>query len=197
MKIYQVIAVWCCLATMVAISWSLPVLDASSGIDNETIEALHASLNDTPKNLYVVKAVVYEIGILTEVDENDTDSFESQERVDLTFYDTHTNKSHIDLGNIPLPIQTNVTGQVLTGIAPVNIGAFSSPAELLQSLPLTGSIVNITHSDTAFYQLTRSSPNDDEKPKIISEDELSHLPQIASLFPKGESDDKSNSLEVN
>lgn len=154
----------------------------------------------------MVKAVVYEIGILTEVGDNDT-SFESQERVDLTFYDTHTNKSHIDLGNIPLPIQTNVTGQVLTGIAPVNIGAFSSPAELLESLPLTGSIVNITHSDTAFYQLTRSSTNEDEKPKIINDDDLASLPQVASLFPSGglqstgsktnTDDDASNSLEVN
>ncbi|XP_061393288.1 uncharacterized protein LOC133328757 [Musca vetustissima] len=207
MKNYHVIAVWCCLATLATFSWSLPVLDASSGIDNDTIEALHASLNDTPKNLYVVKAVVYEIGILTEVGENDT-SFESQERVDLTFYDTHTNNSHIDLGNIPLPIQTNVTGQVLTGIAPVNIGAFSSPAELLSALPLTGSIVNITHSDTAFYQLTKSSTNEDEKPKIISEDELANLPQVASLFPSAglhstasktitDEDDASNSLEVN
>uniref|UniRef100_T1P8U8 Uncharacterized protein n=1 Tax=Musca domestica TaxID=7370 RepID=T1P8U8_MUSDO len=206
MKNYHVIAVWCCLATLASFSLSLPVLDASSGIDNETIEALQSSLNDTPKNLYVVKAVVYEIGILTEVGDNDT-SFESQERVDLTFYDTHTNKSHIDLGNIPLPIQTNVTGQVLTGIAPVNIGAFSSPAELLESLPLTGSIVNITHSDTAFYQLTRSSTNEDEKPKIINDDDLASLPQVASLFPSGglhstgsktnTDDDASNSLEVN
>jgi len=60
---------------------------------------------------YVVKAVVYEIGILTEVGENDT-SFESQERVDLTFYDTHSNKSHIDLGNIPLPIQPATDNEV-------------------------------------------------------------------------------------
>lgn len=130
----------------------------------------------------MVKAVVYEIGILTEVGENDT-SFESQERVDLTFFDAHTNESHIDLGNIPLPIQTNVSGQVLTGIAPINIGAFSSPSELLQTLPLTGSIVNISHSDTAFYQLTRSNTSDDDKAKIVDKDQLAMLPNVGSLFP--------------
>ncbi|XP_023176017.2 uncharacterized protein LOC111602907 [Drosophila hydei] len=170
------------LGMLLAFGCTLPVLDASSGLDNATLEQLQTNLNDTPKNLYVVKAVVYEIGILTEVGDNETD-FESQERVDLTFYDAHTNQSHIDLGNIPLPIQTNVSGQVLTGIAPINIGAFSSPQELLQTLPLTGSIVNITHSDTAFYQLTKSNTSEFEKPQLLSEDALAKLTHASELFP--------------
>ncbi|XP_037806506.1 uncharacterized protein LOC119600390 [Lucilia sericata] len=187
MKTIQVIALWYTIATLAAFCWSLPVLEASSGIDNDTIEDLRASINDSPKNLYVVKAVVYEIGILTEVDDNDTTSFESQERVDLTFFDAHTNESHIDLGNIPLPIQTNVSGQVLTGIAPVNIGAISSASELLQTLPLTGSIVNITHSDTAFYKLTKSNVSDEEKPRIVNMDEIASIPEAAALFPSSAS----------
>ncbi|EDV50325.1 uncharacterized protein LOC6546156 [Drosophila erecta] len=182
MQVHQAVFGAAVLGMLLAIGGSLPVLDVSSGIDNATIEELRASVNDTPKNLYVVKAVVYEIGILTEVGENDT-SFESQERVDLTFYDTHSNKSHIDLGNIPLPIQTNVTGQVLTGIAPVNLGAFSSPQELLETLPLTGSIVNITHSDTAFYQLSRSNTSAADKPQILDQDALAKLTHAAQLFP--------------
>lgn len=182
MRVSNTIGIAFVICIICAASLALPVLDGSSGIDNETIDELRASVNDTPKNVYVIKAVVYEIGILTEVDENDT-SFESQERVDLTFYDAHTNHSHIDLGNIPLPIQTNITGQVLTGIAPVNIGAFSSAAELLQTLPLTGTIVNITHSDTAFYQLTRSNASDSERPHVLQSEELAKLPQVASLFP--------------
>ncbi|XP_036338381.1 uncharacterized protein LOC118748154 [Rhagoletis pomonella] len=166
-------------AALFAASETLPVLDTSSGIDNSTIEELQASVNDTPKNLYVVKAVVYEIGILTEVDDNET-SFESQERVDLTFYDAHSNQSHINLGDVPLPIQTNISGQVLTGIAPVNIGAFSSPLELLQTLPLTGTIVNITHSNTAYYQLTKSNASDTLKPHVTSVEELTN---VSDLFP--------------
>ncbi|XP_017493296.1 PREDICTED: uncharacterized protein LOC108381390 [Rhagoletis zephyria] len=173
---YQIFLIF---AALFAASETLPVLDTSSGIDNSTIEELQASLNDTPKNLYVVKAVVYEIGILTEVDDNET-SFESQERVDLTFYDAHSNQSHINLGDVPLPIQTNISGQVLTGIAPVNIGAFSSPLELLQSLPLTGTIVNITHSNTAYYQLTKSNASDTLKPHVTSVEELTN---VSDLFP--------------
>ncbi|ALC43352.1 CG14949 [Drosophila busckii] len=186
MQIHQAILAAGVLGMLLAIGSSLPVLDISSGVDNATLEQLQAQGNDTPKNLYVVKAVVYEIGILTEVGDNDTD-FESQERVDLTFYDAHTNQSHIDLGNIPLPIQTNVSGQVLTGIAPINIGAFSSPQELLQTLPLTGSIVNITHSDTAFYQLTKSNTSGFEKPQLLSEDALAKLTHAAELFPPSSS----------
>ncbi|XP_030372804.1 uncharacterized protein LOC115622860 [Scaptodrosophila lebanonensis] len=172
------------LGMLLAVTCSLPMPDDKEGEEKSafTLEELNSTLNDTPKNLYVVKAVVYEIGILTEADDNDT-SFENQERVDLTFFDAHTNKSHIDLGNIPLPIQTNVSGQVLTGIAPVNIGAFSSPQELLETLPLTGSIVNITHSDTAYYQLSKSNATNAEKPQVLDEATLAKLTHAAQLFP--------------
>ncbi|XP_011183745.1 uncharacterized protein LOC105212986 [Zeugodacus cucurbitae] len=162
-----------------AASIALPVLESSRDVDNSTLQEIMASVNDTPKNLYVVKAVVYEIGILTEVDDNET-SFESQERVDLTFYDTHSNQSHINLGNVPLPIQTNISGQVLTGIAPVNIGAFSSPTELLETLPLTGTIVNITHSNTAYYQLSKSNASNSLKPHVTGVDDLTN---VSDLFP--------------
>lgn len=108
------------------------------------------------------------------------ESIFSEERVDLTFYDAHSNQSHINLGNVPLPIQTNISGQVLTGIAPVNIGAFSNPADLLQTLPLTGTIVNITHSNTAFYQLTKSNASDTLKPHITDVDDLTN---VSNLYP--------------
>lgn len=42
-----------------------------------TIYNQTTSGNGTEKQLYVIKAVVYEIGILTEIDENSTESFES------------------------------------------------------------------------------------------------------------------------
>lgn len=39
------------LGMLLALGATLPVLDSSSGLDNETIEELQASVNDTPKNL--------------------------------------------------------------------------------------------------------------------------------------------------
>lgn len=88
---------------------------------------------------------------------NDIKFSSSHERVDLTFFDDHTNGSHIDLGTIPLPVQTNVTGQVLTGVASLSMDASSDPNDIMSTLPIKGTIVNITHSDTSYFQL--GSPN--------------------------------------
>lgn len=44
------------------------------------------------------------------------------EQVDLTFFDPGHNGSIIDLSNIPIPIQTNVSGVTVTGILPTNLG---------------------------------------------------------------------------
>lgn len=116
-------------------------------------------------------------------------SFISHEQVDLTFYDTHHNGSHIDLGDIPLPIQTNVSGQVLTGIAPVHVGAFSDIQELLHNLPITGSIVNITQSNTSIIKLDTHNTSD---PSVILEnDDLTKIPIISNSLPllSGESEE--------
>lgn len=100
-----------------------------------------------------------------------------RERVDLTFFDAHSNESHFNLGDIPLPVQTNVSGQVLTGIAPVHIGAIQDAADILNSLPLTGTIVNISHSDTSFINLSHS-PKITENGTILDAEDLAKLPGI-------------------
>uniref|UniRef100_A0A1A9VHK2 DUF4794 domain-containing protein n=1 Tax=Glossina austeni TaxID=7395 RepID=A0A1A9VHK2_GLOAU len=187
MKVIFLVSICCLMLSFPVIGRTLPPLNNQFGLDNTTLEELEAtSIDDSAKNLslYVVKAMVYEIGILTEED-NDTDntSFENEERVDLTFFDAHSNNSHIDLGNIPLPIKTNVSGQILTGIAPINIGAFSSAGELLQTLPLTGTIFNITQSDTAFYQLTATNISDSDKAYPVNANEFASLAGVQQLFP--------------
>lgn len=48
------------------------------------------------------------------------------EQIDLTFFNPDKNGSIIDLGDIPIPIQTNISGHVITGIAPVDIGSISA-----------------------------------------------------------------------
>jgi len=165
---------------------SLPVLDSvnvsiTNGSSDEVIENDNITIsNGTHKDLYVIKAVVYEIGILTEVADGDNsteDEDYSRERVDLTFFDAHSNASHFNLGNIPLPVQTNVSGQILTGIAPVHIGAIQEANDILSSLPLTGTIVNISHSDTSFINLSHS-PKISENGTILDAEDLAKLPGI-------------------
>lgn len=74
-------------------------------------------------------------------------------------------------------MQTNVTGQVLTGIAPVHIGAIQDASDIIQTLPLTGTIVNISHSDTSFITLTHK-PRDGENGTILDAEDLAKIPGL-------------------
>ncbi|EDS39003.1 conserved hypothetical protein [Culex quinquefasciatus] len=148
----------------------------------ETDESLSSnSTNGTHKDLYVIKAVVYEIGIL--VDEPDNDTLEvgdepiSEQQVDLTFFTHNANKTHINLGDIPLPVATSVHGQVLTGIAPVHIGAVSNLQDVLATLPITGTIVNITQTNSSYIELSKQNISDlHDSANIISVADLAKLP---------------------
>lgn len=76
-------------------------------------------------------------------------------------------------------MQTNVTGQVLTGIAPVHIGAIQDAADIFSTLPLTGTIVNISHSDTSFITLSHA-PRMGENGTILDSEDLAKIPGIDS-----------------
>lgn len=95
----------------------------------------------------------------------------------MTFYDAHSNGSHFDLGEIPLPVQTNVSGQVLTGIAPIHIGAIQNASDILTTLPLTGTIINITHSDTSFINLSHK-PAISENGTILNIHDIAKIPGL-------------------
>lgn len=101
----------------------------------------------------------------------------SHERVDLTFFDAKSNGSNFDLGEIPLPVQTNVTGQVLTGIAPIDLGSIQNASDILSTLPLTGTIVNITHSDTSFINLSHR-PSITENGTILNAADIAKIPGL-------------------
>lgn len=96
----------------------------------------------------------------------------------MTFFDATSNGSHFDLGQIPLPVQTNITGQVLTGIAPIEIGAIQNATDVLSILPLTGTIINITHSDTSFIKLSHR-PSITENGTILNADDIAKIPGIS------------------
>jgi hypothetical protein len=67
---------------------------------------------------YVIKATTYEIGVLADVPDSDNATEDGpivKQQVDLSFYNTESNGSHINFGDVPLPVQTNVSGQIITG----------------------------------------------------------------------------------
>lgn len=151
---------------------------------NETAE--NNSTNGTHKDLYVIKAVVYEIGIL--VDSNDTDEAGddpvSDQQVDLTFFPHDSNETHINLGDIPLPVATSVNGQVLTGIAPVHVGAVSDLSQILSTIPISGTVVNITQTNGSSVVLTEKdidALSKDEAPIDIGD--LAKLPAGSPSHP--------------
>lgn len=106
----------------------------------------------------------------------------SQQHVQLTFSANNKNGS-LDFGDIPLPVQTNVSGQILTGIAPYHVGQLDNLQEALGALPITGTIVNITQSNGGFFKLeTMNITNPGQL--INSTDDLSSLalpPSISLL----------------
>lgn len=154
---------------------------------NETLAS--NSTNGTHKDLYVIKAVVYEIGILVDAPDNDTEEVGddpiTEQQVDLTFFSHDSNKTHINLGDIPVPVATSVNGQVLTGIAPVHVGAISDLHDLVATLPITGTIVNITQSNSSYVTLTQKDIDEIEKGQDDDVDvaDLAKLPLAASSHP--------------
>ncbi|XP_050361162.1 uncharacterized protein LOC126780597 [Nymphalis io] len=70
----------------------------------------------SPKDMYVVRATVYQVGILTN-QTNETSGSNTGHQEAITFY--HKNGSNIDLSAIPDPLLTNVTAEKIVGVAPV------------------------------------------------------------------------------
>ncbi|CAK1588754.1 unnamed protein product [Parnassius mnemosyne] len=74
------------------------------------------SNSSEPKDMYVVRATVYQVGILT----NKTDEAMEREQGNqeaITFY--HHNGAAVNLSGISNPLMTNVTAQSMVGVAPV------------------------------------------------------------------------------
>lgn len=103
----------------------------------------------------------------------------NRHQVDLTFYDPKFNGSSIDLSNIPLPIQTNISGVTITGFAPANLGSLVVPppgestVEPASDLPLTipilpNAVVSVSHNI--------STTNPEKEAHLISE-----IPRVLGL----------------
>lgn len=135
---------------------------------------------------YVIKATTYEIGILADVPDNDTTTSNgsvTHQQVDISFFDTESNDSFINFGDVPLPIQTNVSGQIITGISPVHIGAVHDISQVLESLPFSGTIINITESDTSFLHVSRENITEADQQVTLADDaNLAELPILNNVL---------------
>ncbi|XP_026730293.1 uncharacterized protein LOC113495648 [Trichoplusia ni] len=105
-----------------------PWLAVAAGLENVNETDLADNSTDPNKDMYVIHAMVYQVGIVTNRTDNETANLNStgnQEAV--TFY--NTNGSHVDLSKIANPLLTNVTAQSMVGVAPVP-AAEAGPSQL-------------------------------------------------------------------
>ncbi|CAG4955179.1 unnamed protein product [Colias eurytheme] len=82
-----------------------------------------------PKDMYVVRATVYQVGILVNGTSNETDKNATGRQESVTFY--HLNGSNLNLKDLPTPLVTNVTAENVVGVAPTNT---TVPWEALKNL---------------------------------------------------------------
>ena len=73
--------------------------------------------------------------------------------MDLTFFDASHNGSIFDLGDIPVPIQANISGHSYTEILPLHIGdGLTNISDIASILPLPEHVLNFTEDeDTIFH----------------------------------------------
>lgn len=98
------------------------------------------------------------------------------DQVDLTYYDPNNTLSELDLSNLPIPIQTNVSGVAVTGLIPGSDLA----AILMPPNPDNNSLPHIvlpTKQVTVTHNISTSNP--DKGSEIISK-----LPSILGLSNK-------------
>lgn len=145
--------------------------------------------------------MVYEVSILVDVPDSDRtldNGTVTRHQVDVSFFDTESNDTFINFGDIPLPVETNVSGHILTEITPYHIGAVKNIGEVLKSLPFTGSIVNITESDTSYVHVTRENVTQEEQEiHFANNTDLSKLPILENVLLPDSFDDAFNSVSDN
>lgn len=71
---------------------------------------------------------------------------------------------------------------MLTGIAPINLGSIQNASDILNTLPLTGTIVNITHSDTSFINLSHR-PSITGNGTILNPADIAKIPGLNGTDP--------------
>lgn len=119
----------------------------------------------------------------------------TRQQVDVSFFDAESNDTFINFGDVPLPVQTNVSGQIITGISPVHIGAVQNVGDVLKSLPFTGTIVNITESDTSYIHVSRENITEAEQEFVLPDgSDLSKLPILNNVLLPDSFDDAFNSV---
>ncbi|XP_014366419.2 uncharacterized protein LOC106717197 [Papilio machaon] len=120
------------------------------------------------KDMYVVRATVYQVGIITNKTDGKTDKQQGHQEA-ITFY--HRNGSGIDLSGISNPLVTNITAQSVVGLSPaVNINQTRVlPWNVLEKLAYSQSNNSSDEQRPSKAQLMRSRREVREIPATLVE----------------------------
>lgn len=85
----------------------------------------------------------------------------------MTFFDPITNGSAFDLTNIPIPIETNISGVSVTGIAPFDLGTIELPSDQEESATLNSNFpLQVPLLPNALITIKRNISTSDELKEV-------------------------------
>ena len=86
-------------------------------------------------------------------------------------------------------------------MAPIDIGTINNQTDLLQTIPLTGTIFNITQSETSIINLSTTNITLDDQTTLINENNINNLPFLSNtiqlLNNNIDNNDNNNTSTVN
>ncbi|KAI5641338.1 hypothetical protein NE865_06376 [Phthorimaea operculella] len=187
----EILVFMLCVSLRLAFCKNLPEAESAQE-EAYKLPPTNLTEDDPNKEMYVIHAMVYQVGIITnktDSDTNNTGVIGNQEA--LTFY--HTNGSNIDLSQIPEPLMTNVTAQRMVGVAPTASEDHPNPAPVswaeLKKLAATQNIPlsdiprhsrHVTDEDFGDY--------DDNSEYLMNE----NMPYLQRLFKRSLEGNKEN-----
>ncbi|KAK2587984.1 hypothetical protein KPH14_004063 [Odynerus spinipes] len=107
---YVLIISVCLLTKIIATPLPTPTQEYQDyAIDNLTTISSENSTND---DLYIIRAVVYEIGVLTDTDNSTNENPERHEEVNIAFYDPpHKENGLLDLDKVSISTEDSLSTQ--------------------------------------------------------------------------------------
>ncbi|XP_014615037.1 PREDICTED: uncharacterized protein LOC106792973 [Polistes canadensis] len=105
-RLFSILIIFVCLSTEI-ITIPTPTQEYS----NYTTENLTAlAENTTNDDLYIIRAVVYEIGVLTDTDNSTDDNPERREEVNISIYNPpHQDNGLLDLDKVPISTENTLS----------------------------------------------------------------------------------------
>ncbi|KAI4489010.1 hypothetical protein M0804_004508 [Polistes exclamans] len=105
-RLFSILIIFVCLSTEI-ITIPTPTQEYS----NYTTENLTAlAENTTNDDLYIIRAVVYEIGVLTDTDNSTDENPERREEVNISIYNPpHQDNGLLDLDKVPISTENTLS----------------------------------------------------------------------------------------